>query len=122
MAPQVRRKPYADTLANACANFGYALLTGETLFSLVRFALEQGALEDADPETLSSIRETILSSDGLVLVEESEEEAGAAVEEAEAAAALPGAESAAEPDSAPAPEEPAGETSEPVTADAESGD
>ena len=76
-APAQRKAPYAETLANACANFGYALLTGETLFTLVTYALE--GLDDAEltaeegTETLAAIRESILTSDGLVSVEETEE-------------------------------------------------
>jgi hypothetical protein len=75
-SPTIRKSAYSDMLENACANFGYALITGETLFALVAFSLD-GALEGADAETLASIRETILSSEGLLAVEESDEgEAG----------------------------------------------
>ena len=41
-------------LLNACDNFGYALITGDVLFSLVTYALE-----GADSDTLEAIRETI---------------------------------------------------------------
>ena len=74
-APQGREKPYSDLLVNACTNFGYALLSGDTLFTLVTYALEESALDDPDPGILAAIRDTILGSDGLVLVEEADEDA-----------------------------------------------
>ena len=115
-APQVRRAPYADTLANACANFGYALLTGETLFSLVTFALEEG-----DADTLAAIRETILTSDGLVSVEESDDaEDGAGDDAEDEAGEAPAAEApAAEESDGPGVEESGESESEPVEVVAE---
>ena len=68
LKPPVRRKAYAETLVNACANFGYALIPGDALFALVSYALE-----GADAETLAGIRETILQTEGLLAVEEEDE-------------------------------------------------
>ena len=68
MSPGARKQPYSDTLLNACNNFGYALITADALFALVTYALE-----GADAATLAGIRETILNTDGLLEVEETEE-------------------------------------------------
>ncbi|PZC45392.1 MAG: hypothetical protein DK306_001524 [Chloroflexi bacterium] len=65
--PDKRRTPHTDALLNACDNFGYALITGDVLFSLVTYALE-----GANSDTLEAIRETILETDGLLQVEESD--------------------------------------------------
>jgi hypothetical protein len=64
-APERRSQPFSDALANACLNFGYALVTGESLFALVSYALE-----GADADTLASIRQTIVDTEGLLQVEE----------------------------------------------------
>ena len=68
-APERRTKPYSDALANACLNFGYALVTGESLFALVSYALE-----GADAETLTAIRQTIVDTEGLLEVEEQDDD------------------------------------------------
>jgi hypothetical protein len=68
LSPGARKQPYSDTLLNACNNFGYALITADALFALVTYALE-----GADAATLAGIRETILNTDGLLEVEETEE-------------------------------------------------
>lgn len=67
--PKDRDEALSQTLINASANFGYALITGESLFQLVRHALE-----GADAETLAAIRRTILEAEGLVVIEEEAEE------------------------------------------------
>ncbi len=67
--PSRRQQPYTEALLNACNNFGYALITGDALFALVTYALE-----DADADALAAIRDTILETDGLVQVEESDED------------------------------------------------
>lgn len=87
LKPSVRRKAYAETLVNACANFGYALIPGDALFALVSYALE-----GADAETLAGIRETILQTEGLLAVEEGDE-----AEAADLPAAGPADESRAAP-------------------------
>ncbi|MCZ6546270.1 MAG: hypothetical protein O6913_11315 [Chloroflexi bacterium] len=69
MSPGARKQPYSDTLLNACNNFGYALITADALFALVTYALE-----GADAATLAGIRETILNTDGLLEVEETDED------------------------------------------------
>ena len=133
-APSERKQPYSDLLGNACANFGYALLTGDTLFTLVTYALEDSGLEDPDAETLAAIREIILDSDGPVSVEELDEDEDLdedAVDEDGGGEDDEGAE--AEAGATAGPEE-AGEASEPpasadgatparaaVTADSEGG-
>jgi len=63
--PKDRTAPLSETLVNACENFGYALITGESLFALVSYALE-----GTDAETLATIRQTILEADGLLAIEE----------------------------------------------------
>ena len=125
-APQAREKPYSDLLVNACTNFGYALLSGETLFTLVTYALEESALDDPDAGILAAIRDTILSSDGLVLVEEADEDADEDLDDVDEdgdgdldeAEDEDGAE-IAEPDAAS--DAPAVESPQAVTADSESG-
>ena len=137
-APSERKQPYSDLLGNACANFGYALLTGDTLFTLVTYALEDTGLEDPDAETLAAIREIILDSDGPVSVEEMDEDADipeedeeldedapdeeaddeAAEEETDAAA---DAEEAGEAPEPPASADGAAPAREAVTADSEGG-
>lgn len=106
--PARRRDPLSDTLINACDNFGYALITGDALFALVTYALE-----GADADTLAAIRETILTTDGRLHVEESED---AEPPDDAAAGSGNGADAAIEaavPD--PPPTEPDGEP-EPVPA------
>ena len=66
--PTLRRAALADTLVNACENFGYALIPSDALYALVTFALEE---KDAD--ALATMRETILATDGLLVVEEAED-------------------------------------------------
>ncbi len=91
LPPKDRDEALSQTLINACDNFGYALVTGEALFQLVRHALE-----GADAETLAAIRRTILDAEGLVVIEEeAEEEEGK--EEAESVAEEP-ASATAEPE------------------------
>ena len=41
--PAARREEFGAPLRTACENYGYALITGQTLFALVRRALEDGA-------------------------------------------------------------------------------
>ena len=65
--PKLRRHPYSDALVGACEQLGYALITGDTLFDLVTYALE-----GADAEALAGIRRSILETDGLLAVEEAE--------------------------------------------------
>lgn len=74
-APERRSQPFSDALANACLNFGYALVTGESLFALVSYALE-----GADAETLAAIRQTIVDTEGLLEVEEQDDDEDAAEE------------------------------------------
>ena len=99
----------SETLVNACENFGYALITGDSLFSLVSYALE-----GADADTLASIRQTILDAEGLLAIDEGEEateEAGSDDEVPDDAAPDDAAPDDAAPDDAAAVEgsEPAGE-------------
>jgi hypothetical protein len=63
--PKKREEPLSETLINACENFGYALITGESLFKLVSYALE-----GADTKTLATIRRTILEAEGLLVIQE----------------------------------------------------
>lgn len=59
--PPARGQQYTDALRNACDNYRYTLLTGETLFSLV-----QRALGGADEATLTGIRRRVLAGRGLL--------------------------------------------------------
>ena len=72
-APPDRAQPYSEALKSACETFGYALIPAETLFELVRYALE-----GADAAALAEIRRTILETEGLIVVEEREDDAVAA--------------------------------------------
>ena len=107
--PKDRGVALSETLVNACENFGYALITGDSLFSLVSYALE-----GADADTLASIRQTILDAEGLLAIDEGEEateEAGSDDEVPDDAAPDDAAPDDAAPDDAAAVEgsEPAGE-------------
>ena len=75
--PGARKQPFSETLRNACDNFGYALITGDALFALVSYALERREDESSGPdaELLAEIRATILETDGLLSVEENDDEA-----------------------------------------------
>jgi hypothetical protein len=98
--PKDRMAPLSETLVNACENFGYALITGESLFALVSYALE-----GADAEKMAANRQTILEADGLITIEEGdgEEEGGEGGESGDTTKAN---EPASEPDTE-AVEEPA---------------
>ena len=69
----------SHTLANACSTFGYALIPADALFTLVTYALEAAHDPEGDAaevaQTLAAIRQTILYTEGLIAVEEQEEEA-----------------------------------------------
>ena len=80
--PKNRAEPYSKTLTNACESFGYALITGDSLFTLTTYALE-----DAEAETLAEIRQTILNAEGVLVVEERDEAVADADDEAEPEAA-----------------------------------
>ena len=80
--PKNRAEPYSKTLVNACESFGYALITGDSLFTLTTYALE-----DAEAETLAEIRQTILNAEGVLVVEERDEAVADAGDEAEPEAA-----------------------------------
>lgn len=78
--PSKRTKEFTDALAIASENYGYTLLTGQTLFALVQRAL--GGAEEAD---LTGIRRRLASHTGLldaetalgeVEVEEEQQDAG----------------------------------------------
>ena len=61
LQPGSREEPIAETLRIACENYGYALITGETLLALVQRALateSEGALE--------AIRRRLLRGAGLI--------------------------------------------------------
>ena len=45
--PSARREEFTAALRAACENYGYALLTGRTLFALVTRALEEGGVDGA---------------------------------------------------------------------------
>ncbi|MGD9934764.1 MAG: hypothetical protein AB7T37_13750 [Dehalococcoidia bacterium] len=72
-APDERTAQHSDPLRIACQNYHYGLLTGETLFALVR-----RALGGADEAALSGIRRRLLGATGLI-------EAGIALGETEPA-------------------------------------
>ena len=74
--PATRAAPFSATLVNACETFGYALISGDALFALVRYAIE-----GAEVDTLAGIRETILTTDGMLEVREDEEPAKTVAEE-----------------------------------------
>lgn len=85
--PNARKQPYSEMLRNACDNFGYALITGDALFALVSYALERQADDSTGPdaELLAEIRATILETDGLLSVEETEEDESVVAGPSEAA-------------------------------------
>lgn len=59
--PASRTSQFADTLRIACENYGYCLVTGETLF-----ALAQRALGGAEESVLLGIRRRLLGTKGLL--------------------------------------------------------
>ncbi len=60
-APDAREQEYTDALRIACENYRYGLLTGRTLFDLVKLALDEAS--DAD---LLGIRRRIMKVNGLL--------------------------------------------------------
>jgi hypothetical protein len=61
IAIESREEQVASTLRNACENYGYALLTGETLFAMV-----QRALGGASDDELGTMRRRLMRATGLV--------------------------------------------------------
>lgn len=61
LPPDERTKQFTDPLRNACDNYRYCLMTGETLFALV-----QRALGGAEPAVLTGMRRRILGAAGLL--------------------------------------------------------
>lgn len=80
ITPSARRGQLTDALRIACENYGYALVTGETLFALVQRALGTDA-EGATPFEAAGRR--LLFGNGLVTTEqavgEAEEESDASI-------------------------------------------
>ena len=80
ITPSARRGQITDALRIACENYGYALITGETLFALVQRALGTDA-EGATPFEAAGRR--LLFGRGLVTTEqavgEAEEESDASI-------------------------------------------
>lgn len=74
LSPEDRSQQYTDALRVACENYRYCLLTGETLFALVKRAL--GGAGEAE---LTGMRRRVLATAGLLSLE-------AALGEAEQAA------------------------------------
>lgn len=64
-APDSRQEQFTGALRIACENYGYCLLTAETLFTLV-----QRALGGAGEDTLAGVRRRILRHSGLMTTEE----------------------------------------------------
>ena len=93
--PDRRTQPFSELLANACLNFGYALITGESLFALVSYALE-----GVDADTLASIRQSIVDTEGLLEVEEHDGDDDTTADVEAAPQAEPETETQAEPASA----------------------
>ena len=79
IAPTARRSQYTDALRVACENYGYALITGDTLFTLVQRAM--GA--EAEGAPLEAAGRRLLYARGLVTTEralgEAEEESDASI-------------------------------------------
>ena len=100
--PNVRKQPYSDTLRNACDNFGYTLITGDALFALVSYALERR--EDSQHEhangpdagLLADIRATILETDGLLIVEETDDDGSSLAQKDESLEAVSGSDDISE--------------------------
>ncbi|MCC6382474.1 MAG: hypothetical protein IT304_08185 [Dehalococcoidia bacterium] len=61
LAPEDRDRQFTDALRVACENYRYCLLTGDTLFALVKRAL--GGASDAE---LTGMRRRILAANGLL--------------------------------------------------------
>jgi hypothetical protein len=59
--PDKRKRQYTDALKLACENYGYALVTGDTLFQMV-----QRALGGAEPEELEAMRRRIARARGVL--------------------------------------------------------
>jgi len=59
--PSKRTQEFSDALRNASENYGYTLLTGQTMFALVQRAL--GGAEEAD---LTGIRRRLARHSGLL--------------------------------------------------------
>ncbi|MEO6399057.1 MAG: hypothetical protein ABIP13_11360, partial [Tepidiformaceae bacterium] len=64
-APDQRGEALIEALRVACENYGYTLITGETLFALV-----QRALGGADDATLLAIRRRLMNGAGVLTVEQ----------------------------------------------------
>lgn len=60
-APSSRAQQFTDALKNACENYDYCLVTGETLFGIV-----QRALGKADEQLLRGVRRRVLAAKGLL--------------------------------------------------------
>lgn len=60
-APSSRAQQYSDALKNACENYDYCLMTGETLFGIV-----QRALGTADEALLRGVRRRMLATKGVL--------------------------------------------------------
>ena len=79
IAPTARRSQYTDALRTACENYGYALITGDTLFALVQRALGT----EAEGAPLESAGRRLLYGRGLMTTEralgEAEEESDASI-------------------------------------------
>jgi hypothetical protein len=77
-SPDSRDEQFTTALRIACENYGYALLSAETLFALV-----QRALGGADEAALTGIRRRIMGASGLISQElalgQGEETAGSDV-------------------------------------------
>ncbi len=76
--PPARRNPYTDALRIACENYGYALITGETLFALVQRAL--GA-DDGRAAPFEAAGRRLIHGRGLITTEQA---LGEASEESDA--------------------------------------
>jgi len=63
-ALEIREEPFASTLRIACENYGYALLTGESLFAMV-----QRALGGASDDELGAMRRRLMRATGLISTE-----------------------------------------------------
>ena len=75
ISPTARRSQFTDALRIACENYGYALVTGETLFTLVQRALGT----EADGAPFEAAGRRLIHARGLVTTEQAvgeTEEAG----------------------------------------------
>ena len=79
ITPTARRGQFTDALRIACENYGYALITGETLFALVQRALAT----EAEGAPLEATGRRLLYGHGLITTEqalgEAEEESDASI-------------------------------------------